>query len=1021
MEWVAQELRNPTTNALVLFGQRRIGKTSLLLNLKQLLPADAFLPLYFDLQDQAKRPLSQVLADLADAVTTQMGMAIRGLDALDSEGRFFQHTFLPQVYKRLGGHRRLVFLLDEFDVLDQITQNELSEMAAANALFPFLRRIMNTDPYPAFVFVVGRRAEDMSLDFVSTFKTSLMREVWVLDKASAEALIRQAETKGSLRFTDQGVARILNLASGHPYFTQLLCQRIWERAYARNVAAPPAIDISEVDAAVADALEAGGQALIWLWEGLTPAERIYAAALAEAAQERETILEDQVIDVLTSLATRLRTRDIESARQDLVKRRVLEIVGKHEYRFAVDLFRLWVREHKPLRDVKDELDRIEPVADGLYDVGWRYFNQRKWGDAVRHFREALQANPNHFRAQLYLGEALLELTQIDEAVAELERAYELDHDEARLPLARAFVIQAQSREKAGDEDGALAASERALRVSLNERLAQEVRARIWTRRGDAALEQDDLDAALAAYQRAGAQEKIMEVRQRRQDILEREAIAYEAMGQWAMAIAAYRRLLNKTEDENLRSIWEKALAQAEERFRDESSKARAGSWLPDHILDNRYRIVGQIGTTQRCEIYLAEELQPPRDTVVVKRLKPDKISDVDARERFEWEVTVLRRIHHPAVLSIFDIQIGGGDYYFVTEFADRGSLKDYAATKSDHKLEPTEALVIAISICQGLEAAHRERIIHRDVKPANILLFSQTDGSITAKLADFSIARIPDRRLTQTGWFMGTPLYASPEQLSAGLVDARSDIYSWALAFFEMVTGKVLKESFIDGSNYLSAIPDVFPETFFMENSVPQQFVAVLQKALHKDPGLRYRSAQEVLAELELIKREISRRGEEPGDLKGPLRDQTRWAEVRAWFERQSPKIAALLAVLLILTFAIWQPWQAGGFVTATATPTPTGQATLPSSTPTLPVTATASSTLTTTPTPSFSPTTTPTGTRPTATRTPSRTASATSSATPSVPPATMPTQTRTLTPTVTPATPRVTPTVTPATPRVPP
>ncbi len=553
LDWVARELRNPATNALVLFGQRRIGKTTLLLQLKRTLPADAFLPVYFDLQDQATCPLGQVLADLADTVTEQSGLEPPAPESFDDQGRFFRHTFLPQLYQVLGEDCRPVFLLDEFDVLDQAAEAELPETAAAKALFPFLRRLMTEDPRLAFVFVVGRRAEDLALDFIATFKASLVREIWVLDRESAETLVRQAEVNDTLRFTDEAVARVLSLTRCHPYLTQLLCQRVWERAYVGSLTVPPRVDVPEVEAAVLDALEAGDQALVWLWNGLSPAEKIYTAALAEAAGERETISEDQVIQSLTAYAARLRAREVELAPRYLVRRRVLERVGEQEYCFAVELFRRWVRQNKSLRDVKDELDRVEPLAEQLFGIGQRSFFQRQWEDAVDFFQRALTRNPRHFRARLHLGEALLELGQTDEAVAELERAYELDREEARLPLARALVAQAKAREEGGDEDGALVACEQTLQISPNERAAQELKAAIWTRRGGAALERDDLETALTAYQEAGDAKKIAQVealQHQKVELARLFAEGVEALEQqdWKQAQRAFAEVVHRRPD-----------------------------------------------------------------------------------------------------------------------------------------------------------------------------------------------------------------------------------------------------------------------------------------------------------------------------------------------------------------------------------------------------------------------------------------------------------------------------------------
>ncbi len=566
LAWVQRELGNPATNALVLFGQRRIGKTSLLLQLQRTLEGPSYLPIYFDLQDQATRPLNHVLYDLTDTIADKLGWERPISGNFDPRGVFFRKMVLPQVQQRLGANRRLVLLMDEFDVLDQAAQAELPEHAAANGFFPFLRRIMTDNAGPAFVFVVGRRAEDLALNFTATFKASLVREIWTLDQESAAALVRQAEDNHTLDFTDDAIARILSFTNNHPYLTQLLCQRIWERAYATRSTAPPVIDVPQVESIVADALQAGNQALTWLWNGLSPAERIFAAALAENTAEGGVIKVDDIVQVLSANAERLITREVEAARGDLVKRHVLIEVTSGEYRFAVELFRRWVRQHRPLRDVKDELDRVNPEADQLFNFGYRYFRRRQWQDAERYFRDALRENPKHFRARLYLGESLLELNKKDEAVTELQQAYELDRDEAKLPVARGLREQAKAREQAGDDDGALLAIDRALQISPNEQAAQDLRSRLWAKRGDTALAQDDLDKALAAYHEAGLVERVanVEALQKRKALnaIETRATTQALNKNWREAATVYDQLVAQAPDDKSRNQWEAARALA---------------------------------------------------------------------------------------------------------------------------------------------------------------------------------------------------------------------------------------------------------------------------------------------------------------------------------------------------------------------------------------------------------------------------------------------------------------------------
>ncbi|TET51023.1 MAG: tetratricopeptide repeat protein, partial [Anaerolineales bacterium] len=384
-------------------------------------------------------PLAHLLADLADTIAEQAGMPPPKLEFFDDSGRYFSQVFLPQLFRAVGAGCRPVLLLDEFDILDRVGGPGLPETAACRTVFPFLRRVMAEVSRLAFVFVVGRRADDLSLNFTATFKTSLAREVWVLDRESAEGLVRQAAINGTLRFSDAAVDRVISLTNCHPYLTQLLCQRTWERAHRHGPTEPPLVGRQEVDEALHDALEAGEQALVWLWNGLTPGERIYVSGLAETVGEGQSLSDDDVIEVLATYAARLRTREVEVAPRQLVKRRVLEVTEEGEHRFAVELFRRWVRRSRPLSQVKDELDQVEPVAEQLYELGREYFRRRQWENALRYFRDALEAYPQHFRARLYLGEALLELGQVEEAVAELRRAHELDQEGAKFALARAVA------------------------------------------------------------------------------------------------------------------------------------------------------------------------------------------------------------------------------------------------------------------------------------------------------------------------------------------------------------------------------------------------------------------------------------------------------------------------------------------------------------------------------------------------------------------------------------------------------
>lgn len=520
LDWVNSKLINPGTNALVLFGQRRIGKTSLLFQLQNSLPTKDFLAVYIDLQDTSELPLGRLLSELAnksvervakkDASLIDLELPV-GLD-FDDDGHSFQRKFLPWFLEKIGENCRLVFLLDEFDVLDQTTEAELPTSAARNSLLPFLRRLMNEEHRISFVFVIGRHPSDLHVDFGATFKTSLSHEIWVLDLDSAAKLIRQSEVNNTLRYTDAAVERIWQLTSGHPYLIQLLCQCIWDQIHMQPATDIPISDVDDVNATIPSAIQTGAHALSWLWSGLQPVEQLYAAALAEIASEGQPITENQIAELISTYATRVSPRDVEKAPKDLVGHRVIESFGDGTYRFAIELFRRWVKEKQPLQRVKDELDQVDKLAAQLFNVALSYFHQHNWQQACDSFQQVLQRNPRHFKATIYLGETLLELGRLPKAVETFQKAYTLDPQETRLPLARAWLQTAQKSVSLNDTEGALLACDEALDLSPNDKTAKELQNIILVKHGDVFLAKHNLAAALIAYQKAGAIKKIEQLK-----------------------------------------------------------------------------------------------------------------------------------------------------------------------------------------------------------------------------------------------------------------------------------------------------------------------------------------------------------------------------------------------------------------------------------------------------------------------------------------------------------------------------
>jgi hypothetical protein len=238
--------------------------------------------------------------------------------------------------------------------------------------------------------------------------------------------------------------------------------------------------------------------------------------------------------------------------------------------------------------------------------------------------------------------------------------------------------------------------------------------------------------------------------------------------------------------------------------------------------------------------------QPRLDRLVaLKILAPDRVQDPAFAERFTREARTLAKMSHPHIVGIHDFGEAEGLYFFVMEYVDGASLREVMQTG---RLSPPEALELVPQICGALQYAHEAGVVHRDVKPENILL----DRSGGVKIADFGLAKLlePDRAngvsLTGSGAVMGTPAYMAPEQIEHPLdVDHRADIYAVGVVFYEMLTGELPLGRFDPPSHKVRL--DV-------------RLDHVVLRALEKEPTRRYQVAGEVTADLERLEagREIS-------------------------------------------------------------------------------------------------------------------------------------------------------------------
>ena len=358
---VKRVLQNPYAHAMVLYGQRRIGKTSVLLHLEHnLLAVQEYLPVYVDLQEHVHSRLSvdELFYGLAQKIALLTTIPLPERKRFDPEGRFFREIFIPAALK-LGKGKGLVVLFDEFDVLD-MPRNRQSQAS----LFPFLWEWLDETRGLQFVFVMGRQPEELSCETLALFKAFRSCRISLLTQEESLTIIRQSEKDGSLKWANEARDWVWYWTQGHPFFIQLLCSEIWEICMDRVEEYPPPVDVDDVEEALESALERGANQFQWIWEGFPAAERIVAAAVASA---RDEIVTREMLNViLHEHGIHLLARELELSPENLIRRDVLR--QKEEgFCFAIPLFRLWVRAEKALDRIKLELDSLEPVTEQFWN------------------------------------------------------------------------------------------------------------------------------------------------------------------------------------------------------------------------------------------------------------------------------------------------------------------------------------------------------------------------------------------------------------------------------------------------------------------------------------------------------------------------------------------------------------------------------------------------------------------------------------------------------------------------------
>ncbi len=316
----------------------------------------------------------------------------------------------------------------------------------------------------------------------------------------------------------------------------------------------------------------------------------------------------------------------------------------------------------------------------------------------------------------------------------------------------------------------------------------------------------------------------------------------------------------------------------------DDDKTQAVTVLTKGTVINRYRIVEKIGAGGMGEVYLAEDTELNR-MVALKFLSSHLCQDADCRARFKREAQAAAKLNHPNIVTIYEVSEFNGRPYFAMEHVVGRSLRELIKTK---ELPIEWVIELAVQICEGLHKAHQAGIVHRDVKPANILI----DADGRAKILDFGLASVAGSdHLTKTGSTLGTIGYMSPEQAKGEEVDQRSDIFSLGVVLYEMITSKSPFKTDNDAATLRNIIDQEPDPLARYKSGVNAEFQRVISKALAKDKSIRYQHADELAADLKQLL-----------SPSGPL------PVIRS---RRMRIVVPLLIVIVLSTIAlVFKPWE---------------------------------------------------------------------------------------------------------------
>ena len=451
--WIERSLSGKFVNhILVLHGQRRVGKTSVLKHLGNRLP-ECYIPIFIDLQGRVNTTLPRFLWWLAREITRALDLPKPDSEPFNEDPDYFESQFLPYVEEHLGD-KVLLFTFDEFDTLESTSAQE----GLALPFMAILKRLMEHKQLN-FIFSIGssgRKLENMQAAYTSFFKQALYRKISFLGESDARDLIIKP-VEGILAFDLDAVDRIYEITSGHPYFIQLICHELFsvcQKSDEWHVSKP------DVEAVLDAVIERGTVNLKFVWDEASELEKWVLASLAQFDADVDM---QQLEAFLGKQKVRFIHQDLESAVLHLREKDVLASGN----RFVIYLLKLWLIQNRSMEQVREELTRVNPIVSRLLQVGHEYLDQGELEKAIDSFHEALQSEEDNLEVRMGLASAYMAREDYGRAGAEYEEILALYPEDvaAQSGYCDAYLALGDVRFSMGRLDEAEYAYQQVLKIS----------------------------------------------------------------------------------------------------------------------------------------------------------------------------------------------------------------------------------------------------------------------------------------------------------------------------------------------------------------------------------------------------------------------------------------------------------------------------------------------------------------------------------------------------------------------------